>query len=82
MPLPEYTKRGARLPIGGPDRVRFCVWYSDAIEKMEHAEALEEARAILRLFHMYAAAGIAEKVGPLAGGVPVQFIGETGEPPP
>jgi hypothetical protein len=75
--MPEYLKHGARLPRGGPDRVRLCIWYADNLDKgQSHDEALSSARNCLRLLHMYASAGIVDKLGPLAGGIPVEFLGE------
>jgi hypothetical protein len=74
----EYLRRGGRLPKGRPDRVRLCIWYADYLDRgLEHTEALESARGCLRLLHM----GMAGSVGPLAGGIPVQLIGESDEVP-
>ena len=75
--IPEYTKKGARLPLGGPDRVRLCIWYADALDKgRSHEDALEDARDLLKLLHWYSAAGIAEKLGPIVGGIPFEYLGE------
>lgn len=75
--IPEYCTPGARLPKGGPDRIRFCFWYADALDKgLEHAAAIEDARQLLRLFYWYAAFGGADLLGSHAGAVPVALRGE------
>lgn len=75
--IPEYTKKGARLPLGGPDRVRMCMWYAEALDKgLSHEDAVEAARSLLKLLHWYAAAGIAKNLGTIVGGVPVEYLGE------
>ena len=80
MTLPEYLNKGARLPASGPDRIRFCFWYADARETLEHAEAVEQARSTLRLLYFYRALSPAEllaALGPSAGCVPIELEGET-----
>jgi hypothetical protein len=78
--LPEYLDKGARLPRGGPDRVRLCFWYADELDKgKEHTEALEVARNYLRLMHWHIAFGCAVELGPTAAGIPIEFIGESDE---
>lgn len=76
--IPEYARPGAtRLPRGGPDRVRFAVWYEQAIERgLDDKLARASARGNLFLLHVYASNGIAEKLGPNPGGVPVDQLGE------
>lgn len=82
-PMPEYLAKGARLPKSGPDRVRLCIWYADALDKgLEHNEALENARMSLRLMHWYIEGGCAIELGPTVGGIPPEFIGESDELPP
>lgn len=75
-PLPAYISEH-RLPKGGPDRARFCVWYSQALDAGKEPEAAwNEAFGLCRLMHYYASAGIVEKLGPTVGGIPVSFLGE------
>lgn len=75
--IPKYARPGAaRLPRGGPDRVRFCVWYGEYIaEGKSDAEARASARGCLFLMYAYVSAGIGEKLG-APGGVPLDQLGE------
>lgn len=70
MTIPEYARPGAtRLPKGGPDRVRFAVWYERALEEgKDDAAARSQARGCLFLMYAYITAGIGVKLGPNAGG--------------
>jgi hypothetical protein len=70
------------LPKGGPDRTRFCVWYAAALDEGKtHQAALEQAHGMLRLLRWYAAAGIAEQLGLVVGGLPVALQGEGEQTP-
>lgn len=65
------------LPKGGPDRTRFCVWYADALDEGKtHEEALDAARLNLNLMRWYIDGGLADKLGPVVGGIPIEFQGE------
>lgn len=76
---PEYARFGGGkriLPRGGPDRVRFCIWYSNALDEGKtHDEALEHAAGTMRLLYAYAEAGLL-KPGSVEGGIPVEHLGE------
>lgn len=52
--IPEYCRRGGRLPRGGPDRVRMTFLYEHAFsEVQDHEKALEKARGGLWFMYMY-----------------------------
>jgi hypothetical protein len=76
--IPEYARPGAtRLPKGGPDRVRFCVWYERALDEGKtDEEARSHARGCLFLLYAYAGSDLVAKLGPNAGGVPIDQLGE------
>jgi hypothetical protein len=79
--FPEYALPGAtRLPRGGPDRLRFARWYGDAIaDGKTDAEARAVARGCLFLLYAYATscdARLLISLGPCAGGVSVERLGE------
>ena len=76
--IPEYALPGAtRLPKGGPDRVRFAVWYERALDQGKtDEEARSHARGCLFLLYAYVDGGIAEKLGPAPGGIPIEHLGE------
>lgn len=81
MTLPAYARPfgddDLPLPKGGPDRVRFCLWYSDALtEDTDHFQALKIARRSMWMFYIYVEAGII-KPDDIAGGIPAKFRGET-----
>lgn len=79
MTIPEYASALAfkRLPKNGPDRVRACVWYSDAFDKgLTHEEALRFISRNFWMMYCYKEQGILDKLGPAIAGVPVEFVGE------
>ena len=76
---PRYAQpHSNELPKGGPDRVRFCVWYAEALDSgLADDEARARARSLMRFFYICVSMGCAEQIGPTAGGVPVDYTGET-----
>ncbi len=76
MTYPTYLKE-KRLPKGGPDRVRFCFFYESALSKgKEHDEAMDEAFGCLNILYYYVGGGIADRLGPVVGQVPIKYRGE------
>lgn len=78
--FPDYAsldKEKRRLPKGGPDRVRFCIWYSDGLDaKQDHEKALDYAHRLMFMMYCYSAQGILHQLGPYVGGIDVKFLGE------
>lgn len=73
---PQYLGHPRRLPKHGPDRVRFCVWYGDAIaDGKNDDEARQHAFGCLELMYFYILGGLGEKIGN-PGGVPIDALGE------
>jgi len=79
MMMPEYAGIGEakRLPKSGPDRVRACVWYSEALDRgLDHDSALREVSRLFWMFYAYKDMGILENLGPTVAGIPIEFAGE------
>jgi len=77
--IPKYAKLTGDviLPKGGPDRVRFCMWYADAMDEgKDHFESLRQARRYMWMMYCYKEQGILNKLGPSVGGIPVEYLGE------
>lgn len=74
---PAYLEHPRRLPKAGPDRVRFCVWYGEAIADGKNDEdARNHAFGCLQLMYFYILGGLGDKIGVAPGDVLIEHLGE------